>query len=424
MTMNGNHIYDAAVIGAGPAGMMAAGQAALAGARVILLEKMYTPGKKLSITGKKRCNLTNSTDLPAFIDHFGPNGRFLRQTFGLFFRDDLLEFFETIGVSTETERGGRVFPSNGNAAFVTEQLSQWTSEAGARVSLRSPVDRLIVENRHITAIKTRDKQTIPAKAVILCTGGATFTGTGSTGDGYRMAQAVGHTLIPLRPALVPLKTAGSTAQRLQGLSLRNIRFSVFFDQKKKIDTFGEMLFTHFGISGPVILTHSGKIVDALRAGKHVSVSIDLKPALDENKLDARLLRELDQGGKQHVRTMLKRLLPAKMIAVCAYQNDIPLDRPCHQVTAQERRRLLVWLKDLRLEVTAPLPLNAGMVTMGGVSLKEVDPRTMMSKVVDGLFFAGEVLDLAADTGGFNLQAAFSTGWLAGRHAAAYALDKK
>lgn len=419
-----NQIYDVVVIGAGPAGMIAAGQAALAGVRVVLLEKMDAPGKKLSITGKRRCNLTNTADLPAFIDHFGPNGRFLRQAFGRFFRDDLLEFFETIGVNTETERGGRIFPSNGDAQFVTQQLSQWTREAGARVTLRSPVDRLVVENGHISAIKTRDKQTIPSKAVVICTGGATFTGTGSTGDGYYMAQAVGHTLVPLRPALVPLKTGGRTAQRLQGLSLRNISLSVFFDQKKVINAFGEMLFTHFGISGPVVLTHSGEIVDALRAGKHVFVSIDLKPALNESKLDARLLRELDQGGKQHVRTMLKRLLPAKMVTVCADQSKIPLDRPCHQVTAQGRRRLLTWLKNLHLEVTASLPLNAGMVTMGGVSLKEVDPRTMMSKVVDGLFFAGEVLDLAADTGGFNLQAAFSTGWLAGQHAAAHTLNKK
>ena len=417
-------IYDVVVIGAGPAGMIAAGQAALAGARVVLLEKTDAPGKKLSITGKRRCNLTNVANLPEFINHFGPNGRFLRQAFGRFFRDELLEFFKTIGVSTETERGGRIFPSNGDAQFATQQLSQWTRKAGARVMLRLPADRPVVVNGHISAITTRNKQNIPAKAVIICTGGATFTGTGSTGDGYYMAQEIGHTLVPLRPALVPLKTSGRTAQRLQGLSLRNIRLSVFFDDKKVIDAFGEMLFTHFGISGPVVLTHSGEIVDALRAGKHVSVSVDLKPALEESKLDARLLRELDQGGKQHVRTMLKRLLPAKMIAVCADQSKIPLDRPCHQVTAQDRRRLLIWLKNLRLEVTDSLPLNAGMVTMGGVSLKEVDPRTMMSKVVDGLFFAGEVLDLAANTGGFNLQAAFSTGWLAGRFAAAYALENK
>ena len=419
-----NQIYDVVVIGAGPAGMMAAGQAALAGARVKLLEKTDAPGKKLSITGKKRCNLTNSVDLPAFLDHFGPNGRFLHQAFGHFFRDDLLEFLKTIGVNTETERGGRIFPSNGNAAFITQQLSQWTREAGVRIALRSPVNHLIMKNGNITAVGMRDKQTVPTKAVILCTGGSTFTGTGSTGDGYYMAQAVGHTIIPLRPALVPLKTAGSTAQRLQGLSLRNIRLNVFFDQKKKFDAFGEMLFTHFGISGPVVLSHSGEIVDALRAGKHVTISIDLKPALDEKKLNARLLRELDQGGKQHVRTMLKRLLPSKLIAVCADHTKIPLDRPCHQVTAQDRGRLLAWLKDLRLQVTDSLPLEAGMVTMGGVSLKEINPHTMMSKIVNGLFFAGEVVDLAADTGGFNLQAAFSTGWVAGKNAASHTFTEK
>ena len=286
------------------------------------------------------------------------------------------------------------------------------------------VNTVYMENGKITAVGMRDMQTIPTQTVILCTGGSTFIGTGSTGDGYQMAQAAGHTIVPLRPALVPLKTAGSTAQRLQGLSLRNIRFNVFFDQKKKFDAFGEMLFTHFGVSGPVVLSHSGEIVDALRAGKHVSISIDLKPALSEKKLDARLLRELDQGGKQYVRTMLKRLLPSKMIVVCADHTKIPLDRPCHQVTAQDRHRLLAWLKNLRLQVTDSLPLEAGMVTMGGVSLKEVNPRTMESKIVDGLFFAGEVLDLAADTGGFNLQAAFSTGWVAGQNAAPQPFTKE
>ena len=422
--MGDKQIYDVVVIGAGPAGMIAAGQAALAGARVILIEKMDAPGKKLSITGKKRCNLTNSIDLPSFINHFGSNGLFLHQAFGRFFRDDLLDFLETIGVRTETERGGRIFPSNGNAQFVTQQLYKWVGDSGGRVTLLSPVNCLILKNNHIAAVKVHDKEIIPAKAVVLCTGGATFSSTGSTGDGYRMAETVEHKLVPLRPALVPLKTAGRIAQKLQGLSLHNIRLSVFFDHKKVFDAFGEMLFTHFGISGPVVLSHSGTIVDALLAGRQVSISIDLKPALEEKKLDARLLRELDQGGKQYFRTMLKRLLPNKMIAVCAEQNKIPLERPCHQVTAEDRRRLLTWLKDLRLEVTGSLPLDAGMVTMGGISLKEVDPRTMMSKIVDGLFFAGEVLDLAADTGGFNLQAAFSTGWLAGKCAASHALNKE
>ena len=422
--MSENKPYDVIVIGAGAAGMMAAGQAAISGARTLLLEKTDAPGKKLSITGKNRCNLTNTADLHTFIDHFGPEGRFLHQAFGRFFRDELISFFDSIGVTSEAERGGRIFPSNGDAAFVTQQLYQWAQENGVRCAVQSPVAKLVVENGQISAVQMRDEQDIPTKSVVLCTGGSTFTGTGSTGDGYRMAQSVGHIIIPLRPALVPLKTAGSTAKRLQGLSLRNIQMSVFFDGKKMIEAFGEMLFTHFGISGPTVLTHSGAIVDAIRAGKQVRVSIDLKPALDKAKLDARLLRELDQGGKQHFQTMLKRLLPEKMIEVCADQISIPSDRLCHQITAQERRHLLNWLKDMRLEVTGPLSLETGMVTMGGVSLKEVDPKTMMSKVVDGLFFAGEVLDLSGDTGGFNLQAAWSTGWLAGQNAAAHALSFK
>jgi predicted Rossmann fold flavoprotein len=422
--MNVKKPYDVIVIGAGAAGMMAAGQAAISGARTLLLEKTDAPGKKLTITGKNRCNLTNTADLHAFINHFGPEGRFLHQAFGRFFRDELLNFFDSIGIASEAERGGRIFPSNGDAAFVTQKLYEWAQDNGVRCTLQSPVEKLVVENGLITAVEMRDEQIIPTKSVILCSGGSTFTGTGSTGDGYRMAKSVGHTIIPLRPALVPLKTAGPTAKQLQGLSLRNIQLSVFFDGKKMIEAFGEMLFTHFGISGPIVLTHSGAIIDAIRAGKQVSVSIDLKPALDEIKLDARLLRELDQGGKQHFQTMLKRLLPAKMIEVCADLIQIPSDRLCHQITAQERRKLLNWLKDVRLDVTGPLSLETGMVTMGGVSLKEVDPKTMMSKVVSGLFFAGEVLDLAGDTGGFNLQAAWSTGWLAGQSAAAYGLALK
>jgi predicted Rossmann fold flavoprotein len=415
--MNANKPFDVVVVGAGAAGLMASGQATISGAKTLLLEKTDSPGKKLSITGKNRCNLTNTADLRTFIDHFGPQGRFLHQAFARFFCEDLLNFFESIGVKSEAERGGRIFPSNGDASFVTEQLYKWAQENGVHCSLGSPVMNIITENGSICAVRMRDGDIIPTNSVILCTGGSSFTGTGSTGDGYRMAKSIGHTIVPLRPALVPLVTEGLIAKRMQGLSLRNVKLSVFIDDKKMIEAFGEMLFTHFGISGPIVLTHSGKIVDAIRGGKTVIVSIDLKPALDDAKLDARLLRELDLGGKQYFQTMLKRLLPSKMVEVCAHLTDISWDRPCHQITAQERRRLLILLKDFRLKVTGPLSLETGMVTMGGVSLDEVDPKTMMSKLVKGLFFAGEVLDLAGDTGGYNLQAAWSTGWLAGQNAA-------
>ena len=408
--------FDVIVIGAGPAGMMAAGQAALSGARVLLAEKTNAAGKKLAITGQKRCNLSNAIELPAFLDHFGRNGQFLRQAFHQFFRDELLDFFATLGVETETERGGRIFPSNGDAAFVTEKLLAWARAAGAELRTGLAVQAILAENGRVRGIRSAEGETITCRAVILSTGGATYTGTGSSGDGYAMAQALGHSIAPLRPALVPMKTTGRTAQEMQGLALRNIRMRVLFDGETAIDAFGELLFTHFGISGPIVLTHSGEMVDALRAGKAVTVVLDLKPALDESKLDARLLRELDTSGKQYLRTMLKELLPQKMIAVCCDACGITFDKPCHQVTATERKTLVRWMKGLTLTISGPLSMESGMVTMGGVALDEIDPRTMMSKKVDGLFFAGEVMDLAADTGGFNLQAAFSTGWVAGRKA--------
>ena len=404
------------VIGGGPAGLMAAGQAALSGASVLLLEKMDQPGRKLRITGMGRCNLTNIIDQEAFITHFGRNGRFLRQAFGRFFNQDLIRFFESIGVETVTERGGRVFPNNMDAKELTSKLTDWVKTCGVEIISACPVDKVIVPDGVVTGVITRNGRQISAKNVVIATGGASYVGTGSTGDGFRMARELGHTIIGIRPALVPLKTAGNAAQQLQGLPLRNARISLYVEGKKTNEMFGEMLFTHFGVSGPVMLTLSGEIVDALDAKKQVEISIDLKPALDEARLDARLLRELDAHGKQKTATMLKRLLPLKMTPVCAEQAGLSLEKPCHQVSAAERARLLRWLKDFRLTVNGYLPLEAAMITAGGVSLDEVDPRSMESKIVKGLYFAGEVLDLEADTGGYNLQEAFSTGWLAGKSA--------
>jgi len=416
------------VVGGGAAGLMAAGQAAELGADTLLLEKMDRPGRKLYITGQGRCNLTNVAPLSEFITHFGPNGRFLRQAFSRFFTSELVAFFERLEVRTVTERGGRVFPASGRAHDVVDALIWWVSKRGATLRTRSPVEGLLVEGGRVVGVQVARassqktstgllRANVHADAVIVATGGASYPATGSTGDGYRLAESVGHTIVPIRPALVPLETAGDVAPRLQGLSLRNVTVRVWVNGKKRVEIFGEMLFTHFGLSGPIILSLSRQVVDALRLGQDVTLSIDLKPALDEHTLDARLLRDLDAHGKQQFHTLLKGLLPSKLIPVCMDLTSISPDKVGHQITAQERKRLRTWLKDFRLKVTGYRSFTEAIVTAGGVDTREVDPRTMTSRLVEGLYFAGELLDVDADTGGYNLQAAFSTGWIAGRSAA-------
>ncbi|MCX5800870.1 MAG: NAD(P)/FAD-dependent oxidoreductase [Candidatus Eisenbacteria bacterium] len=405
------------VIGAGASGLMAAGQAAELGAETLLLEKMDRPGRKLSIAGKGRCNLTNVTPLREFIEHFGANGRFLRQAFSRFFTPELVAFLEERAVRTVTERGGRVFPASGRAQDVVDALVRWVRERGVTVQTRSPVEQLIVEGKRVVGVTVSRRRVYRGDAVIVATGGASYPATGSTGDGYQLAGSVGHTIVPIRPALVPLETAGDIAPKLQGLSLRNVTVRVLVNGKKRAEAFGEMLFTHFGVSGPIVLSLSKQVVDALRLDEKVVLSIDLKPALDESEMDARLLRDLGAHGKRQFHTLLKGLLPQKLIPVCADLTRIPPDRAAHEMTTQERKRLRTWLKDFRLEVTGHRPLAEAIVTAGGVDTREVDPRTMASRLVSGLHLTGEVLDLDADTGGYNLQAAFSTGWVAGWAAA-------
>ncbi len=400
--------------------MMAAGRAAELGGETLLLEKMNRPGRKLCITGKGRCNLTNVAPLSDFITRFGPNGQFLRQAFSRFFSAELVALFEELGVPTVTERGGRVFPVSGQAREVVDALVHWVRKRGVTLRTRSPVERLLVEGGRVVGVQVSPNRVHRSDTVIIATGGASYPATGSTGDGYRLAQSVGHTIVPIRPALVPLETAGDIAPRLQGLSLRNVAVRVWVNGKKQAEAFGEMLFTHFGVSGPIILALSRQVVDALRSGQRVTLSIDLKLALDERRLDARLLRDLDAHGKQQFHTLLKDLLPRKLIPVCIDLVGIPPNRDAHQITAQERERLRIWLKDFRLEVTGHRSFTEAIITAGGVDTREVDPRTMASRLAEGLYLAGEVLDVDGDTGGFNLQAAFSTGWLAGRAAARWA----
>jgi predicted Rossmann fold flavoprotein len=428
----GGHDYQVIVVGGGAAGLMAAGQAAQQGAKTLILEKMETPGRKLGITGKGRCNLTNVSTLPEFLSHFGENGRFLRQAFSRFFTADLVAFLGQLGVPTVTERGGRVFPASGRAQDVVAALLRWVRRVGVTVVTEAPVERVILRGDRVAGVQVAPvscrrgewgareesgSRIYSGVAVIVATGGASYPATGSTGDGYRLARAMGHAIVPIRPALVPLETAGDLAPRLQGLSLRNIRVRLRLNGKRVAELFGEMLFTHFGVSGPVILTLSKRAVDGLRQGQAVTISLDLKPALDERKLDERLLRDLRSHGKQRLRTVLKGLLPRTLIPACLELTGTSPDRLGSELTVQERRRLRAWLKDFRLEVTGYRPFAEAIITAGGVDTREVTPQTMASRLVQGLYLVGEVLDVDGDTGGYNLQAAFSTGWVAGRAAA-------
>ncbi len=396
---------------------MAAGQAALGGAQVLVLEKMKQPGRKLCITGKGRCNLTNVAPLPDFIAHFGRKGSFLRQAFHRFFTPELIDFFQQRGLAVVTERGGRIFPASGKAAEVLAVFEEWLRECGVRINTGAAVEHLHIDNGVLSGISCQGKK-IDCNALIVATGGASYPATGSSGDGYLLAQQAGHTLVPIRPALVPLVTRGDVTARMAGLQLRNVLVRLFVKGKKKTEAFGELAFMEFGLSGPVILTLSGQIVDALQADQEVSLVLDLKPALDDKKLDARLLRDFEKRRTETIASVLRGLLPQEMVPLALEEIDLASDRQVGTIRAAERKRLRLWLKNFPLQVTGYRPLAEAIVTAGGVDTTEVDPRTMESRRVRGLYFAGEVLDIQADTGGYNLQAAFSTGWLAGRSAAA------
>ena len=413
------------VIGGGAAGLMAAGQAAAAGADVLLLERTARLGTKLRITGKGRCNLTNMAEFDDFLAHFaflgseGESRFFLRNAFARFFAPDLVRFFEDLGVETVVERGGRVFPVSNDAHQVAEALASFASRQGARVRIQSRAEDLLCDGDRVHGVLLQGGGRVSAGAVIVATGGASYPKTGSSGDGYRLAEKVGHAIVPIRPALVPLVIAGPEPKAMMGLSLRNVGVRLLLDGDEAARDFGEMLFTHYGVSGPIILTLSGPAVALLDRGR-LEMSINLKPALSPEKLDARLLRDLDQYGKRTYRNLLKELLPRKMVDVVVARTGIAPDKPAHQITADERGQLRELLHDFRLTVVGHRPIDEAIVTAGGVDTREIDPRTMASRLAQGLYFAGEVLDIQADTGGYNLQAAFSTGFVAGQAAAQFA----
>ncbi len=427
------------VVGAGAGGLMAAGRAAACGASVTLFEKTDGPGKKLLLSGSTRCNVTNARDLDSFIEMYGANGRFLHPSFNRFFRDDLLAFLARYWVATLIEPDGRIFPASNRASDVLNAFRRYTDENGVRLKTVSDVLSIKAENGGVIGVETRDGFT-PAGAVILATGGASYPGTGSNGDGYRMAATLGHSIVKIRPALVPLTVREvDLAGALQGVSLRHVRLTSYQCPADMIspdlplkDTgrgtgvrarlpvvesrTGDMLITHFGISGPAVLAMSLAVYDALKKGP-VSVSIDLRPDTDAKTLSGEIQSYLDAHGRRHFGTLLSGLLPERVASVFLRLTGIPAERPGHQITAAERGRVVDRLKSLRFNITGTLPLDVAMVTAGGVSLKEIDPRTMASRLVRGLFFCGEVMDIDADTGGYNLQAAFSTGYVAGEAAA-------
>jgi hypothetical protein len=396
---------------------MAAGMAASLGAETLLVEKMDRSGRKLSITGKGRCNLTNHAPLEQFLDAYGPNGKFLRQALMQFSNTDLVAFVESLGVPVELERSGRFFPSGNRAADITQALTKWTVDTGVSFRPNSAVTKLLVEDGLVTGVEVGSGKVTPAESVVLATGGLSYPETGSTGDGYLIAQTVGHNIIPPRPALVPIETKGDVAPRLQGLSLRDVGARLMIDDRCEASLVGDLLFTHFGLSGPVILYLSRQIVDALQTGSRVEIALDLVTAMDEKTLETRLLSSFNDMGKRELHNILEELLPVRLATVLLDAVDLSGNTTGSQVTTAERRRLRHVIKDFRLIVTGHRSWDEAIITAGGVSLDEVDPRTMQSRLVKGLYFAGELLDIDGPTGGYNLQAAFSTGRLAGQSAA-------
>ena len=406
--------YDVIVIGAGAAGLIAAGRAAELGAKVLLIEKMERAGRKLLITGKGRCNISNEASIAEFFKHINPGGRYLKHAFNAFFTGDIVALLQKYGVETVVERGGRIFPVSNSAADVVQALLKYCAKNKVEIQYGSRVSKLLVKDgaiKGITYISQGSEKEVFAPSVILCTGGNSYPATGSNGEGYQMAKLLGHTIETVRPALVPLETAGTMAQNLQGVSLKNVNATVWVNGKKYKEAFGEMLFTHFGLSGPIILTLSRFVVDEFKKGNTVEVGIDLKPALDEQKLDLRLIRDLNEHGKKQIENIAKEWLPGKMIDIFLAHTGIDGKKEGHQLNAKERRKIMLIMKDLRFKISGHRSFKESIITAGGINTGEVDSKTMESKLVKGLYLAGEILDLDAETGGFNLQIAWSTAWL-------------
>jgi predicted Rossmann fold flavoprotein len=405
----------------GPAGMIAAVTASENGNEVTILEKMENIGKKLLITGKGRCNITNSADMEEFMKNIPENSKFLYSSFNKYTNQDIVSFLKKQGVETKVERGGRIFPVSDKAQDVLEAFKRRLKELKVQIRTNFEVAKILTEDGNVTGIEGKNGEKILADKVILATGGKSYPVTGSTGDGYRMAKMLGHTVTELKPSLVPLTTSGNSrilCQQMQGLSLKNVAIKIKNENKIIYEDFGEMLFTHYGVSGPVILSASAiliryKNIDELLKENKIKLYIDLKPALDEEKLDNRILRDFEELKNKQFKNSLDKLLPRKMIEPIITLIGISPEKRINEITKEERRKIVKVLKNFELTISGFRSIEEAIVTKGGISIKEINPKTMESKIINGLYFAGEIIDLDAFTGGFNLQIAWSTGYSAG-----------
>ena len=403
------------VVGGGAAGMMAAVTAARNGKKVRLIEKNEKLGKKLFITGKGRCNITNAADIEDLFSAVVSNPKFLYSSFYSMTNDQVIDFFEELGVKTKVERGGRVFPESDHSSDVIRALEQEMKRLGVEIRLRAEAEKILAEDGRVTGVRLSSGKELHADAVIIATGGISYPSTGSTGDGYRFARECGHKVADLSPALVPMEVKEWYARELMGLSLRNVEIRITDGKKKLYEEFGEMLFTHYGVTGPVILSASSIVGKKLKEHP-LTLHIDLKPALTEEQLDKRMLREFEANHNRQFKNAVDSLFPSKLKPVIVELSGIQEDKKVNEVTKEERLHFVRLIKDFSMTLTGMRGYNEAIITKGGVYVKEIDPGTMESKLVNVLYFAGEVLDLDAVTGGYNLQIAWSTGYLAGLNA--------
>lgn len=405
-------MYDVIVVGAGAAGLLAAGTAAEKGKKVLVLEKMERAGRKLLITGKGRCNITNNAYASEHFKQIYPNGKFLKHAYKTYFTKDIVQLLASFGVETAVERGNRVFPKSNSAADIVKALLQYIKKHGVFIKYQSTVKKLIFEKNKVAGVILMSGENIKAPKIVIATGGKSYPATGSTGDGYILAKQAGHTIVEPAPALVPLEVANKQTQVLNGLLLKNTKASLWVANKKTSEAFGELLFTDFGLAGPIILTLSRQVVSAINQRQPVKIVLDLKTALDEQKLDARLQRDLNEQGKKQIEKIFKNWLPNVLIPYFLNRLQINPQKEGHQITAKERKGIRNLMKNLDFDISGYRSFKEAIITVGGVSTGEINPKTMESMKISGLYFAGEVLDLDANTGGYNLQIAWSTAYLA------------